>query len=820
MTTTIDAITIPNTLPEDSALSYNFLRKEGIKLIQQMAGHTWTDHNTHDPGITILEQVCYAITDLAYRMDYDIKDLLGTDHTSSYKDLHSAASILMVHPVTILDLRKIVMDVKGVKNAWIEKVKHSREASETEDARIIPKGLYHVFIEKDTLFESTGTKILAEVKNRLQACRSVCEDFEQIKILNIQDIRLQGIIEITDTVDDVHQLIANMLYRVSEYFSPRLSFYNISQLLAEGKRIDEIFDGPLLDHGFIKNEELLKHRRKKEIQASDIIREIMDESGVLAIDQFTIATGLGTIKSWVLALDPSKTPVLNIDKTLEDLSFTAKGLKINIDVNIIKNIYDQKRAEGLPKILPSKERDVTTRETVDRNIEKYYSIQNEFPVNYGIGTAGLPDSASETRKVQAKQLTSYLVFFEQLLANYFSQAANFKKLMSFDDQEICTYFNQSLLDTIPGIEEVLQSKESYEEYLKETIDAETNVTRKNKFLNHLLARFGEKFTGYAMLLQDISKDKQVLGKKLIKDKATFLKEYPELSSGRANAFNYTKVYWQNDNISGLEKRIARKLGIEEYTRRNLGDGETEGFHMVEHILLRPREQYPYPFSTSYIPQEITGFEAVEGKEHTRCFSKDHNLKIGEHIQIVENDQYTETYTIVAVEKDHFDIDTPFQESQTSGLWQRIPDIRYFIRSSTIQNFAAGSPDHTFCRIGTHDLQVGDTIEVTATQQYDGVHEITAITEEGFEIPVPFTDKETSGRWIRSAGTHDPYSLQVTFMLPNWIERYQNIEFKKFVEYTIQEETPAHIRVYLKWLNKKEMQGFDKAFHRFLEKINK
>ncbi|MFK7787148.1 MAG: hypothetical protein AB8B56_18650, partial [Crocinitomicaceae bacterium] len=70
------SITIPKQVPQNSALSYDFLRKEGIKLMQQMAGTTWTDHNIHDPGITMLEQVCYAITDLAYRMDYDIEELL------------------------------------------------------------------------------------------------------------------------------------------------------------------------------------------------------------------------------------------------------------------------------------------------------------------------------------------------------------------------------------------------------------------------------------------------------------------------------------------------------------------------------------------------------------------------------------------------------------------------------------------------------------------------------------------------------------------------------------------------------------------------
>ncbi len=48
--------------PADHALDYDTLRREGIKHIERPGSTFWTDYNTHDPGITILEQLCYAIT--------------------------------------------------------------------------------------------------------------------------------------------------------------------------------------------------------------------------------------------------------------------------------------------------------------------------------------------------------------------------------------------------------------------------------------------------------------------------------------------------------------------------------------------------------------------------------------------------------------------------------------------------------------------------------------------------------------------------------------------------------------------------------------
>jgi len=66
-----------------AASDYYRLRKEGIGFIEQMGSAQWTDYNTHDPGITILEALCYAITDLAYRTGRDIKDILTPEETAT-----------------------------------------------------------------------------------------------------------------------------------------------------------------------------------------------------------------------------------------------------------------------------------------------------------------------------------------------------------------------------------------------------------------------------------------------------------------------------------------------------------------------------------------------------------------------------------------------------------------------------------------------------------------------------------------------------------------------------------------------------------------
>jgi len=114
-------------------------------------------------------------------------------------------------------------------------------------------------------------------------------------------------------------------------------------------------------------------------------------------------------------------------------------------------------------------------------------------------------------------------------------------------------------------------------------DDDTRFGRRNRFLNHLLARFGENFTDYSIVLFENGETPY----RLILDKLRFLRELPVLSSARATAFDYTGTAWDTNNVSGFKQRVSRKLGIYEFTRKSLHKTGEEGFHLVEHILLRP-----------------------------------------------------------------------------------------------------------------------------------------------------------------------------------------------------------------------------------------
>ena len=84
--------------------------------------------------------------------------------------------------------------------------------------------------------------------------------------------------------------------------------------------------------------------------------------------------------------------------------------------------------------------------------------------------------------------------------------------------------------------------------------------RRNKFLDHPMARFSEQFTDYAMLVYKISGRKAPA--ELVTDKLTMLNVYPKISSCRFKGFDYEDQsrLWHVDNVSGYEKGSRFLMG--------------------------------------------------------------------------------------------------------------------------------------------------------------------------------------------------------------------------------------------------------------------
>ena len=118
----------------------------------------------------------------------------------------------------------------------------------------------------------------------------------------------------------------------------------------------------------------------------------------------------------------------------------------------------------------------------------------EMPSLYGLREDELPSKSSNLRKAQVNQLRAFLLLFDQLMSNHVSQVSNIRNLFSIDSNLKKTLFSVVPSD-VPNLSKIIgNDKKYYEQCLNESIETESQFfERKNKILDHMIARFGETF---------------------------------------------------------------------------------------------------------------------------------------------------------------------------------------------------------------------------------------------------------------------------------------------------------------------------------------
>lgn len=541
-----DALTILKEDPRFAGLlSYDKLRKLGLDHIASFSGKIWTDHNTHDPGITILELLCYALTDLGYRTRLNIDEIVAPASSAELEDnFFTAEEILTVNPLTILDYRKMLVDIAGVRNAWlvpatrqevslytgceINSLSYAQRdidpnsceeqlvTVEEISREVVLNGLYNVYLDIDPVAAAVGgeceqeglqvASILKEVKARLHRHRNLCEDFLEVNVLKDEEIGVCGDIELEANANP-GEVLSRIYDAIEQFISPRLQFYSLQQMLEQGKSIEAIFEGrpytldyqttsgqnglPRFSHGFVDVDQLKEQELPTTLFASDFYRIIMAVDGVRAIRSLYLSNFLaGNVQTsgeeWILHLTRNHRPIFAPERSV--FNFHKGPIRLSVSNKQQVNERFKRRLSNFQKSkYPGQDLDLSIPYGTHReDMGDYYSIQNEFPLVYRIGEGQMPASASDERKVQALQLKSYLAFFDQLLANYLSQLANIRQLFSrrqAGESLMATYFSQGL-DSLPDANRVFR-------YFQKATDGEATsetLAESTGFFSHPVER--------------------------------------------------------------------------------------------------------------------------------------------------------------------------------------------------------------------------------------------------------------------------------------------------------------------------------------------
>lgn len=176
------------------------LRRVAIEYAQDASGEIWTDYNLHDPGVTLLEQTCFALSQIAYQINMPTRDLLtnARDHFCFYDlALFKPRKVLGSTPVTRDDLA-----------AWMG------ACPEIDSAQFAPPdltrpGLYSVQLVPAQNVDQPGDPSAA-FRRVFDNMRPLCTDLENLHVAAPIDVVLHA--EIAITGDTLPETVAAHFY--------------------------------------------------------------------------------------------------------------------------------------------------------------------------------------------------------------------------------------------------------------------------------------------------------------------------------------------------------------------------------------------------------------------------------------------------------------------------------------------------------------------------------------------------------------------------------------------------------------------------------
>ncbi len=575
---------------EEGDSLYEELRLEALEIIQKITSETWTDYNEHDPGVTLIENIAYTITELSHKTLAPIQDLLikskGKKINSGENGFFAASDILTTGPITFNDYRKIWIDqIINVKNVWIYPVDdYQGDVQNT-------KGLLHVYVEKyeyksDPSEESSDNeRIIRELRANYNGNRNLCEDLYDVEIYKALELTISSNITLSSAVNG-EEILAKMFHEVSNYLVPDVKYYSLWELQSKHTPTNEIFNGPNLLKGFILDEDLKDPL--KEIVISDILKIITKIPGIISVNDFYLQYESSSAEEVVKISDrflipKNRTAIALFPESSKNIVFENSHTYFHPDLNETRKQLSFIRALNYDvyKEASSALNTMSIPEGKYLDVTSYYPIRKQFPELYGIGDRGIGNEVTTLRKAQVKQLKAYLIPFDQLMLNFLAQLSNVNTLFSVNNDNDSSYFTKVL----PDIEELIDLIKSidgefdiakWEKTLNDINNSfDTNALgRFNEIANHLLSRFNETFQTYALRKINTSSYGDALTntnfeKKLLKSKRKLVHDYGSISYDRAGSFNYHQDEDESQANPGILRKLAILMGINDFKRKSL-----------------------------------------------------------------------------------------------------------------------------------------------------------------------------------------------------------------------------------------------------------
>jgi hypothetical protein len=420
----------------------------------------------------------------------------------------------------------------------------------------------------------------------------------------------------------------------------------------------------------------------------------------------------------------------------------------------------------------------------ERGLAEYTSLQRHFPAIYGLADTAPPESAGADRRTQARQLAGYLLLFDQWMANLCAQLGSAGDALSVERDHLEALRQSFLREPAKDRHELhhqrvqlvtsLQEAGLYAEgvsakTLADVLESRDEAARRwQANLDHLLARVGEDFGAYLDVMRSTfgTSDTQEIG-----DRSRFLIDAPKLARNRGLAADLsapTESLWDSDNVSGLEQRIARLLGIADARRRSL-------------------TAFPYDSHG-----EVDG-DPTNGYRFRVLHATTGSILLSSATDSTTSDA---ARTAMAQTIERAQVPRGYRRGKTDD------EQHYFnvvgADSAVILGRGANFADAMAMEKATERLMVYLREQYPTEGMYciEGLALRLVDDEDRAEICTDTNCVDCSD--------DDPFSYRVHFVLPAYAGRFQDEGFRRFAEQTIREQTPAHLLPKVCWVGRDDM----------------
>jgi len=797
--------------------AFDRLRAQGLHWLQVVGGKVWTDHNLHDPGITLLEQMCFALTDLCYRADFPVADhLCGPDGLIAWDalSLPPPSTVFPCRATTAEDYRRLLVDaVPGLDDAVLA----GDGDGDADPARASLPGVYRLTLKLAPAHAQSREQRIALARATYRRERNLGEDLDDaVSCVRDVVVDLVGEIELAGPRDPV-DVLAEVYDRCARFVARVPRSVSFDEALHAGRTLCEIYTGPRLRRGvptaagdepprgdqlFLADLSALVGAidgvAQTQLQALRCAAPPAGDEGALRWSGSSALPWSGA--GWALRLRVPGSPPDDAD----GIAVKYRGHAVAIDRQALRLRYadlqagdagqpEQRGRHTAPDDHPPPPDLALLPRGVHRPPAGYRSVESDFPANYHLGRNGLPPSAAAQERARLRQFKAYLRLFDQVVADGVAQVDHLRDLFSLDGGSPQSYWHQDVAHEDGGVSDalLLDSPAAVRTAVHAPFDR--SADRKSRALDHLLALHGVTYRQDSMRKFGAHLDADELEAWLLENKAEYLREIVVLGRDRAGGFDYGRSAWDDPgNTPGLQQRASLLLGFRLSHARGLAQ-----------VLQRQR-----------ITLRAEGAADLDGDDGSIALSAERGLALRRVGRVAA------ATTLAQMQADLQRI-APLRSRVLAPALLRagVRHDLYALRERAADRFDDGGcdlllgpdEDGRWWPLGEFADAATAARAASSTRRFlrrlnedsEGMH----IVEHLLLRPVG----AGTGRGATAPADADFHALRLSVVLPGWTARTRDPAFRRFAEETLRINCPAHLALQVHWLDVDALQRFETDF---------